>query len=193
MRMAAAIGLLWIAANALPGVLRAADDHVWDRATFGMTEEALQAAYGEDLRHSRQNESAAKAGGRGVFRLTRYYLVRQQFEDLDRCRVDFTFYQSHLAVVGFWCFGSTKEEIEARLREIYGPPSIDRRELAEIGWRRGDAYVSYNPVTGIISISDSRRAEKALVTLQQRLPSGSSSESPPPSGEPKPEEPSKGN
>ncbi len=187
MRIEVVIGLLLIAGIALPGALSAADGHAWDKATFGMTEKALQEANGEDLRYSKHNALAPEAGGPGVLRVTTYYLVRQQFEDLDRCRVDFTFYQSRLSVVGFWCFGATKDQVESRLREMHGLPTIDRPEMGEIGWRRQGTYVSYNPHTGIFSISDSLRGERALGTLRERP-----SVAPPPSGESKPGEPSKG-
>jgi hypothetical protein len=140
-------------------------DLVWGKAWFGMTERQIQETYGDDLRASKMNASAPTTGGPGILRVTKFYLVGQTFETLDRCRVEFTFFQSRMASVSFMCFGPTKEEINALLQKRYGSPGRVSGDGNDISWARPPRFIAYSRSTGIFSISDQQRGDDAMRVL----------------------------
>jgi hypothetical protein len=158
---------------------------VWGQATFGMTEKSIQEAYGDDLRASKMNASAPTTGGAGILRVTKFYLLGQTFEKLDRCRVEFTFYQNRLSIVGILCFGKTQDQIYAVLEERYGPPGFRSQDGSIVTWNRSPTLINYNPITGLISIADEVGGSRAYERLMEprAAPSGDAG-SPEPKADP---------
>ena len=165
-------GAGWVGAVALIMVLASAahadkpfpEPEGFGKATFGMTEAQLQAAY---PKAKKVRGGATPAPGQPVapFTLAFYDLDDQRVGSLQHCHVEFRFFQEELYEIQFRC--PDKEQVTKYLKKRFGPPT--QMQQSQFLWVGTSASVTHISSGGVFAFGDMQRTREQTTALMSFL------------------------
>lgn len=132
------------------------------RATFGMAEEEVKAIYPDLTRQPLpQGTEPSMVAPTPEFSLNRYKLVDQTVGPLERCKVEFLFFNHVFYQAIVTC--PDKGQVESYLESQFGAPTIQKPPIKY--WTGATGSVSYTSVSGVFLVENLSLSKAINMTM----------------------------